>query len=163
GGGRMRIPTLAYLASLLGAALLLGPTVSAARPAAPALAPAALAPPDSAQLTHLVIGHSNDAPTWAPLWLADAAAVLRRPGLGAEIRSVGPGAVSAAALANGDVQVLFTGGPGAVSAAVSGSDVAIFGGYLDRMPFHLVARPDVDGVQDLRGEAVAVNVFGGAS
>jgi ABC-type nitrate/sulfonate/bicarbonate transport system substrate-binding protein len=163
---RILIPrylALAYLASLLGAALLLSPTLSAARPAEPALAAAALAPSDSAQLTHLVIGHSNDAPTWAPLWLADAAGVLRRYGLDAEIRSVGPGAVSAAALASGDVQVLFTGGPGAVAAAVSGSNVAIFGGYLDRMPFHLVARPDVDGVQDLRGQAVAVNAFGGAS
>ena len=90
-----------------------------------------------APLTRVVIGHSNDAPTWAPLWLADTAGILRQRGLDAEVRSVGPGAVSIAALTRGDVQVLFTGGPGAVAGALDGADVALFGGYLDRMPFHL--------------------------
>jgi NitT/TauT family transport system substrate-binding protein len=116
-----------------------------------------------AQLTRVVIGHSNDAPTWAPLWLADEAGILRQLGLDAEVRSVGPGAVSIAALTRGDVQVLFTGGPGAVAGALDGADVAIFGGYLDRMPFHLVTRPDVASVTALRGQAAAVNAFGGAS
>jgi NitT/TauT family transport system substrate-binding protein len=142
---------------------LLATLLLVARFGAPAPAGASNPPAAGAQLTHLVIGHSNDAPTWAPLWLADAAGILRQHGLDAEVRSVGPGAVSIAALARGDVQVLFTGGPGAVAGALDGADVVIFGGYLDRMPFHVVTRPDVARVEDLRGQAVAVNAFGGAS
>jgi NitT/TauT family transport system substrate-binding protein len=59
--------------------------------------------------------------------------------------------------------VLYTGGPGAVAGALDGGDVAIFAGYMDRMPFHVIARPDVPSVEALRGQAVAVNAFGGAS
>ena len=54
--------------------------------------PAGVAAQDTsggAPLTRVVIGHSNDAPTWAPLWLADTAGILRQHGLDAEVRSVG--------------------------------------------------------------------------
>jgi ABC-type nitrate/sulfonate/bicarbonate transport system substrate-binding protein len=152
--------TLVLVAVALAVAGSAGPAVAtgSARPAATAGRDAG-----GAQLVRVVIGHSNDAPTWAPLWLANEAGILRQQGLDAEVRSVGPGAVSIAALTRGDVQVLFTGGPGAVAGALDGADVVIFGGYLDRMPFHLVARPDVASVAGLRGQAAAVNAFGGAS
>jgi NitT/TauT family transport system substrate-binding protein len=129
---------------------------------APALASAVLV--SGAQgLPRVVIGHSNVAPTYGPLWVAEEAGLFRRHGLDAEVRSVGPGATSAAALRRGEVHVLYTGGPGAVAAALEGGDLAIFGGYMDRMPFHIIARPDVASVEALRGQAVAVNAFGGAS
>ena len=123
----------------------------------------ALPGPSGQGLPRVVIGHSNVAPTYGPLWLAEEAGLFRQYVLDAEVRSVGPGATSAAALRRGDVQVLYTGGPGAVAAALDGGDLAIFAGYLDRMPFHIVARPNVASVEALRGQAVAVNAFGGAS
>jgi ABC-type nitrate/sulfonate/bicarbonate transport system substrate-binding protein len=146
---------------LVGAVLLVGLNLGTSGPAPGAAAGsgAVAAQP----LPRLVIGHSNVAPTYGPLWLAAEAGIFRRYGLDAEVRSLGPGATTVSVLRGGDVQVLFTGGPGAVAGALEDPNVVIFGGYLDRMPFHVVARPGVASVAALRGQAVAVNAFGGAS
>ncbi len=126
-----------------------------------AAAPSTAAP--TAQLTRLEIGHSNVAAPYIPLWVADAAGYFRQYGIDANVRNAGSGAITMAALASGDVQVAYTAGPGTVNAILGGSDVRVFGGYLDRMPYQLVTRPDIQSVADLRGQAIAINRFGGAS
>src|SRR4051812_30023242 len=115
-----------------------------------------------AQLTRLGIGFSNVAAGYAPLWVAQDAGFFRQYGLDADIRDTGSGAITMAAMAGGDIQVAFTGGPGTVNAILAGADVRVIGGYIDRMPFQLVVRPGIQSIQDLRGQTVAMNRFGGA-
>jgi NitT/TauT family transport system substrate-binding protein len=128
--------------------------------AVPAAAPSAAAP--TPQLTRVGIGFSNVAAAYAPLWIAERNGLFRQYGLDVDIRNTSSGAITMAALASGDIQVAYTGGPGAVNAALAGGDIRIFGGYLDRMPFQLVARSDIQSVLDLRGRVVAMNRAGGA-
>lgn len=117
----------------------------------------------SAPLMPVAIGHSNVAPGLTPLWLTEAAGLFRRYGLDVTVHEAGAGGASVAALERGDVQVLFTAGPGPVAAIVNGADLAIFGGYSDRLPFQLLARPEVPNVAALRGQVIAINQPGGAS
>src|SRR5687768_18598492 len=105
----MHKPTPACRTSLLAAlALALTLAIPGVVPSAPA---AASAPAPVAQpLTRLVIGHSNVAPTYGPLWVAEETGLFRRHGLDVEVRTVGPGAVSVGALRRDGVQGLEPGG-----------------------------------------------------
>jgi ABC-type nitrate/sulfonate/bicarbonate transport system substrate-binding protein len=76
---------------------------------------------------------------------------------------VGSGPIAMAALASGDIQVAYSAGPPTVNAILAGGDVRVFGGYLDRMPYQVVARPDIRTIADLRGQTIGINRFGGAA
>lgn len=141
----------------------------------PSSAPAAGAVPEAARSaaqttaeatpppTRLTIGHSALSAVWAPLWVAQDAGLFQREGLEVDIRDIGNGPITLAALASGEAQLAYTAGPSIVGGIVAGADVVIVGGYLDRMPYELVARGDIQSIQDLRGQTIAVNRIAGAT
>lgn len=113
--------------------------------------------------TRVAFGHSALSAMWAPLWLAADAGLFAEQGIEPTITNIGSGPVSLAALASGDIQVGYAAGSSIVGGIVSGADLAIVGGYLDRMAYEVVARPEIATLRDLRGQTVGVNRIAGST
>jgi len=84
-------------------------------------------------------------------------------GLEAELVPISKGSIAAAALIAGDVDICEMGGVYVVNAALAGEHLVIVAGLINQQAFSLVARPEIETAEDLKGKVVAMSNPGGAS
>ena len=105
------------------------------------------------------IGIPDFVSQFSTLPLAQKKGFLQEEGLQAEIVRINA-TVGIAALANGEIDYYPGIGPG-VAAVLQGVPIKVVACYVPSAPFALIARPEFQTVQELRGKAVALNTFGG--
>ena len=105
------------------------------------------------------IGIPDFVSQFSTLPLAQKKGFLQEEGLQAEIVRINA-TVGIAALANGEIDYYPGIGPG-VAAVLQGVPIKVVACYVPSAPFALIARPEFQSVQELRGKAVALNTFGG--
>jgi NitT/TauT family transport system substrate-binding protein len=105
------------------------------------------------------IGFPDFVSQFGTLPLAQKNGFLHEEGLQAEIIRINA-TVGIAALANGEIDYYPGIGPG-VAAMLQGVPIKVVACYVPSAPFALIARPEFQSVQELRGRAVALNTFGG--
>jgi ABC-type nitrate/sulfonate/bicarbonate transport system substrate-binding protein len=92
------------------------------------------------------------------MWLAYEAGYFREQGLDlSEMNRIEPGATLLAALHNGEIDVAAAGGPSLVLGTLQGLDIVIVGSYQDVLEAGVVARPEIQTVDDLRGKTIGVS------
>ena len=105
------------------------------------------------------IGFPDFVSQFSTLPLAQKKGFLQEEGLQAELIRINA-TVGIAALANGEIDYYPGIGPG-VAGVLQGVPIKVVACYVPSAPFALIARPEFQSVQELRGKAVALNTFGG--
>jgi NitT/TauT family transport system substrate-binding protein len=155
---------------LLSAGLLLavvacsaGPPASPAAPAAPASSPAApsaaQAPPAAAPAPERAkLAFTAISAVQSPFWIAHEAGYFREEGLDVpDMNRVEPGATMLAALHNGELDFIAAGAPSLVLGTLQGLNTLIFGASVNWLEDEVVVRPEIQSVQDLRGQTIGVS------
>jgi NitT/TauT family transport system substrate-binding protein len=107
------------------------------------------------------IGYSAIGGAYAPLWIAQDEGYFKRQGLETETVYIAGGAVVIQALLAGDLQFALAGATASIRASLSGADLKLIAATLNTMDFHLVSRPEISSVQQLRGKKIGITRLGG--
>jgi NitT/TauT family transport system substrate-binding protein len=73
------------------------------------------------------------------------------------------GSLAGQALSSGDIKIALTTGSIAMQANVAGGDLVIIAGAVHRLPYQIVARPEIKAAADLKGKRVGISRFGSSS
>jgi NitT/TauT family transport system substrate-binding protein len=95
-----------------------------------------------------------------PPWLAREAGIFNKHGLEVEVIATPTGIEGMNALIAGEVQFLQISGGTTASAALGGADVMIVGTTLDTLVQNLMARPEIEKAEQLRGKSLGITRFG---
>ena len=96
----------------------------------------------------------------APPWVAREAGIFNKHGLEVEVIATPSGVEGMNALIAGEVQFLQIAGGTTVSAALGGADVMIVATTIGTFVQNLVARPEIEKAEQLKGKAVGISRFG---
>jgi NitT/TauT family transport system substrate-binding protein len=110
----------------------------------------------------LRVAYSELTPGQAVPWISYEAGVFARHGLDVELRYIASAQTVAAVLAD-EVEIAIGGGQAAISSRLAGSDVLIFLGVTNWLPYDLMVMPEINSVDDLRGRTLGVSRFGSSS
>ncbi|HMF49150.1 MAG TPA: ABC transporter substrate-binding protein [Candidatus Saccharimonadales bacterium] len=105
------------------------------------------------------IGFPDFVSQFSTLPLAQKKGFLQEEGLQAELIRINA-TVGISPLANAEIDYYPGIGPG-VAGVLQGVPIKVVACYVPSAPFALIARPEFQSVQELRGKAVALNTFGG--
>lgn len=95
-----------------------------------------------------------------PPWIAREAGIFNKHGLEVEVIATPTGVEGMNALIAGEVQFLQISGGTTASAALGGADVMVVGTTLDALVQSLMARPEIDKAEQLKGKALGITRFG---
>ncbi|MCO6451605.1 MAG: ABC transporter substrate-binding protein [Caldilineales bacterium] len=101
--------------------------------------------------------------THIPLFYAFDEGLFEQNGLKVEIVDMDGGSNAAAALIAGDVDTCLLAGGAVVNAVAAGADVRLLAGIVNEDVYSLVVAPQIQTLDDLRGQALAVNTVGGSA
>jgi ABC-type nitrate/sulfonate/bicarbonate transport system substrate-binding protein len=95
-----------------------------------------------------------------PPWVASEAGIFHKHGLDVEVIATPTGVEGMNALIAGEVQFLQISGGTTASAALGGADVMVVGTTLDTLVQQLIARPEINKAEQLKGKALGITRFG---
>jgi len=95
-----------------------------------------------------------------PPWVAREAGIFHKHGLDVEVIATPTGVEGMNALIAGEVQFLQISGGTTASAALGGADVMVVGTTLDALVQQLIARPEIEKAEQLRGKSLGITRFG---
>ena len=95
-----------------------------------------------------------------PPWIAREAGIFAKHGLEVEVIATPSGVEGMNALIAGELQFLQIAGGTTVSAALGGADVMILGTTIDTFVQHLMARPEIEKPEQLKGKSLGISRFG---
>ncbi len=98
-----------------------------------------------------------------PPYFTYAKSVLLKQDIEIEDVLMGSGSLSAQALASGQVKVVLTTGAVVPQFNLSGGDMVIIAGTINRLPYQIVARGEIKTAALLKGKRVAISRFGSSS
>jgi ABC-type nitrate/sulfonate/bicarbonate transport system substrate-binding protein len=93
--------------------------------------------------------------------LAGAFGLYPKYGLDATIVRIGSGTIATAALLGGEADLISTSGPALINARLSGTPVLYVSNFNDWSDAHLLVRPEINSMEQLRGGKFAVPGLGG--
>ena len=97
----------------------------------------------------------------AALWLGVEQGFYRKHGLNVEAIYMRNGPLSMAAMASGDVHMVFTSANNVLNAAAAGLDVVLVANVIAHGDGIFMARPEIHKPEDLKGKRVAIQSIGG--
>jgi NitT/TauT family transport system substrate-binding protein len=115
---------------------------------------------DSPRLRKVRMAFTSLSAVMMPPWVAREAGIFNKHGLEVEVIATPTGVEGMNALIAGELQFLQISGGTTASAALGGADVMIVGTTLDTLVQNLIARPEVERAEQLRGKALGITRFG---
>lgn len=98
-----------------------------------------------------------------PLWIAKDAGFFERQGLDVKIVFVEGSPRTMQTLIAGEAQIVESTGPAVLNARAAGSPVVIVAGYINVMPYYLIADSSINSPADLKGKVGANHMPGTAA
>jgi len=145
GGSRMNSKLVLILAIALSTLALAANYINAA---------------ESANLRKVRMAFTSLSGVMMPPWLARETGIFTKHGLDVEVIATPTGVEGMNALIAGEVQFLQISGGTTASAALGGADVMVVGTTLDTLVQQLIARPEIEKSEQLKGKAVGITRFG---
>lgn len=151
---RFTLPGLVMLATACSAA----PAPAASTPTQ---APAPTAAQAQTSLLPISIAYSAMVASQSLPWIALQTGLFEKHGLEVhEIPFFQSSSQATAALLSGSVDSVITGGVGVMSAVVEGADLKLIAASKNQLAGKIMARPEINSVEDLRGKQVVVSTRG---
>jgi NitT/TauT family transport system substrate-binding protein len=98
-----------------------------------------------------------------PPYFSYAVPFLLKQDIDVEDVRMSSGSLSGQALSSGDVKLLLTTGAIALQANMAGGEMVIIAGVTHRLPYQIIARPEIKTAADLKGKRVGISRFGSSS
>src|SRR6476660_5153790 len=95
-----------------------------------------------------------------PPWIARETGIFNKHGLDVEVIATPTGVEGMNALIAGEVQFLQISGGTTASAALGGADVIVVGTTLESLVQQLIARPEIEKAEHLKGKTLGITRFG---
>ncbi|MGZ8445604.1 MAG: ABC transporter substrate-binding protein [Candidatus Binatia bacterium] len=125
------------------------------------LVPAAYAfAADAPPLRKVRMAFTSLSSVMCPPWIARELGIFNKHGLDVEVIATPTGVEGMNALIAGEVQFLQISGGTTASAALGGADVMVVGTTLDALVQSLMARPEIEKAEQLKGKSVGITRFG---
>jgi ABC-type nitrate/sulfonate/bicarbonate transport system substrate-binding protein len=134
----------------LALAVLLLATGSVARAAGP-------------DLTLMRVGYGGIAGYQLPLWVSKELGISRKYGIEVEPLLIGGGSLNMQALIANSTQMSQNSASSAIQAALRNAPVVLVATLDNKMPFQIVARPEIKDPQQLKGKKIGIQRFGGSN
>ena len=128
-----------------------------------ALAAILLAPDLAPAQERITFLYPSPAGSWAMPMIAKEAGYFNDERLVVELVRVGGSTRIVAALIGGSGQLIHAGEPAVVPAVAQGADAVLIGAISRVNRHHLITRPEIKEVKDLKGKTVGVTTFGSTS
>ena len=145
GGSRMRSTLGLILTFVLSTFVLATDCVNAA---------------ESGSLRKVRMAFTSLSSVMCPPWIAREIGIFNKHGLDVEVIATPTGVEGMNALIAGEVQFLQISGGTTASAALGGADVMVVGTTLDVLVQSLMARPEIEKAEQLKGKSVGITRFG---
>lgn len=125
------------------------------------LVPAAISfAADAQPLRKVRMAFTSLSSVMCPPWIARELGIFHKHGLDVEVIATPTGVEGMNALIAGEVQFLQISGGTTASAALGGADVMVVGTTLDALVQNLIARPEIEKPEQLKGKSVGITRFG---
>jgi NitT/TauT family transport system substrate-binding protein len=115
---------------------------------------------ESTSLRKVRMAFTSLSSVMCPPWIAREVGIFNKHGLDVEVIATPTGVEGMNALIAGEVQFLQISGGTTASAALGGADVMVVGTTLDALVQNLIARPEIEKAEQLKGKSVGITRFG---
>jgi len=115
---------------------------------------------DSQPLRKVRMAFTSMSSVMCPPWIARELGIFQKHGLDVEVIATPTGVEGMNALIAGELQFLQISGGTTASAALGGADVMVAGTTLDALVQSLMARPEIEKAEQLKGKSVGITRFG---
>jgi ABC-type nitrate/sulfonate/bicarbonate transport system substrate-binding protein len=115
---------------------------------------------ESSGLRKLRMAFTSLSAVMLPPWVARENGIFAKHGLDVEVIATPTGVEGMNALIAGEVQFLQISGGTTASAPLGGADVMVVGTTLDTLVQQLIARPEIEKPEQLKGKSVGITRFG---
>src|SRR5262245_37523086 len=116
-----------------------------------------------AQTTLVHAGYGGIAGYQLPLWVNKEGGISKKYGIELETLLISGGALNTQALLAGSIQMSQNSASAALQAALRGAPVVLIAAIENRMPFQIIARPEIKTPQQLIGKKIGILRFGGSN
>jgi ABC-type nitrate/sulfonate/bicarbonate transport system substrate-binding protein len=120
-------------------------------------------PSTAAEHTVVHAGYGGIAGYQLPLWVNKEIGISRKYGIELEPLLIGGGALNMQALLAGSIQLSQNSASSAIQAALRGAPIVLIAMMESRMPFQIVARPEIKTPEQLIGKKIGIQRFGGSN
>jgi NitT/TauT family transport system substrate-binding protein len=133
------------------------PPAGASAPQAPAAPTGA---PTAPPMEHVRVAYATPSGGFAGPWMAKEAGLFEKYGLDAEVTYIASGPTMIQSLLAGEIRFGELAAPSSMSAYVQGGDVVWITSAVNRPVLFVLARPEINQLEDLRGKPVGVTRLG---
>jgi NitT/TauT family transport system substrate-binding protein len=119
------------------------------------------APASAADLPVVRLAHAAFNEKVEALWLGVEQGLFRKRGVDVQLVYIRTGPQTIAAMASGEIQLIYSIPAVVLSAAASGMDLAMFGGIVNKAEGDIVVAPAIRTPEDLKGKRIGVQSIGG--
>ncbi len=116
-----------------------------------------------AEIPLIRVGYGGIAGYQLPIWVNKEANISKKYGLDLEILLIGAGSLNMQALLGGSTQMSHNSASSAIQAALRGAPVVIVATSENKMPFQIIARPEIKDATQLKGKKIGIQRFGGSN
>ena len=109
------------------------------------------------------VGYTSASGVFAALWVAQEGKLFEKYDIDSHLVLIASASLMVQAMLGGDVPFAAAGGNAAVDANLGGADVVMVGALVKVPAFYIMALPDIQSIEDLRGKAVGVTRFGSST
>jgi len=117
----------------------------------------------AADLTLVHVGYGGIAGYQLPLWINKDNGISKKYGIEIEPLLISGGALNIQALLAGSIEMSQNSASSALQAALRGAPVVLIAAIENRMPFQIIARPEIKTPQQLIGKKIGILRFGGSN
>jgi NitT/TauT family transport system substrate-binding protein len=117
----------------------------------------------AADLTLMRVGYGGIAGYQLPLWVSKEIGISRKYGIELEPLLIGGGSLNMQALIANSTQMSQNSASSAIQAALRNAPVILVATLDNKMPFQIIARPEIKDPQQLKGKKIGIQRFGGSN
>jgi NitT/TauT family transport system substrate-binding protein len=118
-------------------------------------------PARSAELPVVRLAHAAFNEKVEALWLGVEQGLFRKQGVDVQLVYIRTGPQTIAAMASGEIQMIYSIPAVVLSAAAGGMDLAMFGGIVNKAEGDIVVAPSIRSPEELKGKRIGVQSIGG--
>lgn len=120
-------------------------------------------PESQSRVSRLRVVYPSVSPTYSAAWIAQEGGYLKEQGLDVEYIYISSGSRVIQAMLAGEAPIVFSGGRALVNATLGGADLVMIAAVVNVPAYYLMALPEIQSVQDLRGKKVGITRIGASS
>ncbi len=117
----------------------------------------------AADLTLMRVGYGGIAGYQLPLWVSKEVGISRKYGVELEPLLIAGGSLNMQALIANSTQMSQNSASSAIQAALRNAPVILVATLDNKMPFQIIARPEIKNPQQLKGKKIGIQRFGGSN